>query len=298
MTRVTKKTLRQFNGQWTSYLVRSAESGAVDGALGDRHVRHQQPERSNDPRRYHRNFRGPRAVNFEVDPIVLVCGERHMYTAIVRTLVWFLVAACVLTSSLIAQDSHPNRPSENRIFRFEQQTVTVEDFAADGHVLDIGGGGEGIIGLLKPAQVVAIDINRRELQDAPAGPLKIVMDATDMKFLDGSFKTATCFFTLMYMKPADQAKAVAEIFRVLAPGGRLLLWDVVIPERIDRSRDIAVYPLVVKLPGREITTGYGTLWPDRIHGRAYFEDLARGAGFRVARAAENGRTFRLDLVKP
>jgi ubiquinone/menaquinone biosynthesis C-methylase UbiE len=85
---------------------------------------------------------------------------------------------------------------------FEMQEITVEDFSADGPILDIGGGGEGIIGRMKTTQVVAIDISREELADAPAGPLKIVMDATDLKFLDGSFATATSFYTLMYIPEA------------------------------------------------------------------------------------------------
>src|SRR5579864_4997675 len=77
---------------------------------------------------------------------------------------------------------------------FDRQDFTVADFQASGYILDIGGGGEGIIGLMKPSQVIAIDLSKQELEDAPAGPLKIIMDATDLKFLDTSFDTATAFF--------------------------------------------------------------------------------------------------------
>jgi len=45
--------------------------------------------------------------------------------------------------------------------------------------LDIGGGGEGVIGQMKGKQVIAIDPNRRELEEAADGPLKIVMDARE-----------------------------------------------------------------------------------------------------------------------
>ena len=37
-------------------------------------------------------------------------------------------------------------------------------------ILDIGGGGEGIIGKLKGEQVVAIDPNKRELEEAARRP--------------------------------------------------------------------------------------------------------------------------------
>ncbi len=49
-----------------------------------------------------------------------------------------------------------------------------------------------IIEQLKGKQAVAIDLSKRELDEAPGDPLlKIVMDARDLKFVDGSFPTAT-----------------------------------------------------------------------------------------------------------
>ena len=89
---------------------------------------------------------------------------------------------------------------EERHYLYEKQVVVVEDFASTGHILDIGGGGEGIIGLLKGQDVIAIDIRRRELEEAAEGALKIVMDARDLQFLDGAFSTATAFFSLMCLK--------------------------------------------------------------------------------------------------
>jgi SAM-dependent methyltransferase len=197
-----------------------------------------------------------------------------------------------------AHDDHGARPDEARIHRYERQEVVLEDFAADGYVLDIGGGGEGIIGQLKPQQVVAIDINARELLGAPAGPLKIVMDATDLKFLDETFRTATSFFTLMYMKPEDQERALRELHRVLQPGGRLLVWDVILPVRADPVKDIAVFPLTVRMPGREVKTGYGTFFPPSPHDVPYFVAMAQRTGFSVRSQRESGRTFYLELWKP
>src|SRR5690348_9375055 len=78
-----------------------------------------------------------------------------------------------------------------RMHVFVRQDFVVAEFQASGYILDIGGGGEGIIGQMKPHQVIAIDLSKRELEEAPAGPLKIVMDAADLKFLDASFDTAT-----------------------------------------------------------------------------------------------------------
>ena len=63
-----------------------------------------------------------------------------------------------------AQESgHHEEISEDRFFYLDQKTVILNDFNAQGYILDIGGGGEGVIGELKGDQVVAIDISKREL---------------------------------------------------------------------------------------------------------------------------------------
>jgi SAM-dependent methyltransferase len=191
---------------------------------------------------------------------------------------------------------HPKIPEE-QILRIEPQEVVVGDFEARGYILDIGGGGEGVIGQLKPSQVVAIDLIPRELAEAPAGPLKIVMDARDLKFLDGSFHTATAFFSLMYMEAADHPKVFAEIHRVLAPGGRLLVWDGAVPARAGGKR-WAVFRLSIRLPAANVRTGYGVKLGDAPHDAAWYAALAEAAGLTVAEKRQNGSTFYLDLRKP
>ena len=189
-------------------------------------------------------------------------------------------------------------PSADRIYRFEPQSLTVEDFPASGLILDLGGGGEGIIGRLKGRQVIAIDLSRRELEEAGGDPLlKIEMDATELKFLDGAFPVATSFFTLMYVPDAKQAQVFREAHRILASGGRFLVWDLDLPTRIDPKRDVAVCRFRFQLPREEVKTGYGAFFPDRPHDLAHYQSLAETAGFRVARKHDTGRTFFLELVK-
>lgn len=185
-----------------------------------------------------------------------------------------------------------------KIHRFERQEVTLGDFAASGFILDIGGGGEGVIGQLKGSQVVAIDISKRELEEAPAGPLKIIMDATDLRFLDGSFRTVTAFFSFMYMPPEVRERALREICRVLPPDGRFLLWDPVVPAQSDPSKEIAVFPMKIKLPRTEITTGYGTPFRNFVRDAAHHIEMAEKAGLHVVRRQQQQRTFFVEFRKP
>jgi ubiquinone/menaquinone biosynthesis C-methylase UbiE len=207
------------------------------------------------------------------------------------------VCACSLTQEKKAEPQH--KPlSQEKVYRFGRLDVAVEDFPAEGLILDIGGGGEGVIGQLKGRQVVAIDLLKRELEDAPGKPLmKIVMDARDLKFLDRSFSTATVFFTFMYIAGADHPKVFQELHRVLTTGGRLLIWDVIFPKLPDETTGAAVFPLKIRLPDKEITTGYGVRWPEGEQGLAHYIELAREAGFEVVSQKEHERWFFLGLRK-
>ena len=124
----------------------------------------------------------------------------------------------------------------------------------DGRILDIGGGGDGVIGRLYTNQVVAIDIRQDELDEAPIGFEKIVMDATHLEFNDNSFDHVTSFYTLMFMSTEEQKRAISEATRVLVKGGDLHIWDCDI---------LSAYPepffvdVAVQLPNEHISTTYG-----------------------------------------
>lgn len=188
--------------------------------------------------------------------------------------------------------------SEERLYFFDRRDILLEDLDAPGFILDIGGGGEGVIGRLKGPAVIAIDPNRRELEEAPDGPLKIVMDAADLKFLDGTFPTVTSFFSLMFIPGSRHRQVFSEIFRVLQPGGRFLVWDVFLPAREVPEKDVAVFRLRIILPQEEIITGYGVPWPEAGRDSEYYRELAAEAGFRVERFEQEDTFVKLVLVKP
>jgi len=182
--------------------------------------------------------------------------------------------------------------------RFEVQQISLTGFDAEGRILDIGGGGEGIIGIVGGDRVVSIDTNAEELAEAAEGPLKLVMDGRDLTFLDEMFDVVTSFFTMMYVDREDHEAVFFEAYRVLRPGGRFMIWDVELPARGEGMGDVAVFPLLVELPDGQVETGYGTLWPDETLTTSHYADLATSIGFEVIGDERNRRVFYLDLLKP
>lgn len=179
------------------------------------------------------------------------------------------------------------------------QTVRVEDVFRDTDlILDLGGGGEGVLGRLRGRQVVAVDLRKGELDDTPPGPIKVVADARNLPFPDRVFEAATAFFFLMYVAAADRPAVFAEAYRVLVPGGKLHVWDVNIPVPARRHAKTFVVPVSAKLPGKTIRTAYGVPWDGRAMSADGLLDLARAAGFAAAAARTAGRTFHLVLERP
>ncbi len=187
---------------------------------------------------------------------------------------------------------------QDRMFLLDQQVVRISDaFGDDDVILDLGGGGEGVIGQLRGRQVVAVDIRRGELEEFAPGPLKIVADAKELPFLDGVFDVITAFFFLMYVPAWERAHVLEEAYRVLRPGGSCHIWDVTIPLREGRTQELFVVPLKVQIPGKIIETGYGTPWAEHEMSLEAIAEAARVAGFAVAEQATERDIFRLTLTR-
>jgi SAM-dependent methyltransferase len=174
------------------------------------------------------------------------------------------------------------------------QSIDLSPLETDGFILDIGGGGEGIIGKLNGAQVVAIDTSERELAETKNEALKVVMDATDLKFLPDSFDICTAFFSLMYIPKSEHPKVFEEAHRVLKDNGQFLLWDVRIPRTEKRFKEFIV-PLKVQLPDETVETGYGVRW--QAQDVTHFRALAKEQKFKVVDEWSKGELFHLRMLK-
>ncbi len=159
-----------------------------------------------------------------------------------------------------------------------------------GSILDIGGGGEGIIGQQYGKSVIAIDMSKEELEEAPKGAIKLVMDARNMTFLHNMFEAATLFFTLMYMTQEDVVRTLSECKRVLVPGGTLVIWDMEIPKNTTSDKQYYAIYLDVTIDGRTVSTGYGTRW-DNTQSKDDIAAAAKRCGFSIKEKSTTGNTF-------
>jgi len=184
--------------------------------------------------------------------------------------------------------------SELGIFCLKPQSIELAPIETDGLILDIGGGGEGIVGKLNGRQVVAIDVSKKELVETQNEALKVVMDATDLKFLPNSFDVCTSFFSLMYIPKKKHLKVFEEVYRVLRDNGRFLIWEVRIP-RLGEGYNSFVVPLELQLPNEKVETGYGV--EVQTQDIKHFKELAQKAKFTIAKEWSKNETFHLQLIK-
>lgn len=186
---------------------------------------------------------------------------------------------------------------EERMYLIDTQKVNLVGLNYDGRILDIGGGGEGIIGQIMKEKVVAIDPKGDELEEAAEGPLKIIMDARELKFLNDTFDAVTSFFTLMYIDKDHHYKVFQEIHRVLKKDGEFTIWDVRIPKHQGGVKDIFLVPLEIEMKDKRITTTYGVSWKEAEQGLLYYTEIGKKVGFKIIFKEEQDQIYCIKLKK-
>jgi len=119
-------------------------------------------------------------------------------------------------------------------FTKPKQHILIQEIP-QGRVIDIGGGGEGVIAQAGGTGVVAVDKHISEIHEArvkaPDVPW-VVADATELPCSSQCFDNATAFFSCMYMSADVKEKVFRETRRVLKKGGEFWIWDAhIVPKR-------------------------------------------------------------------
>lgn len=191
-----------------------------------------------------------------------------------------------------------NNIEMKRYLKSETKVVSLTADYKEMLILDIGGGGEGIIGKVYGRNVIAIDRELEELEETKNKSIKIVMDACEMKFPSKQFDVATSFFSLMYMDNKEKEKTILEINRVLKPGGIFEIWDTNVPVYKGGDKDIYVLQLQIKLETEIINTGYGVLMDDKGQNVAELKNLLMKSGFDIIEYYEyDSELYRIKCTK-
>jgi ubiquinone/menaquinone biosynthesis C-methylase UbiE len=181
-----------------------------------------------------------------------------------------------------------------KFFLSRSQKITI-DSIPDGSVIDIGGGGEGIIAQIGNERITAIDKSQGEIDEAKSNAPTanwILADASDLSYSDEYFDNATAFFSGMYMSLETFEKVCTETYRVLKNNGEFWIWD----PNISNDKVLFIIRLQITLPnGKKINTGYGT----RVRNRGIIEIKQKlvQTKFHIEIAENHEKWFFIKAIK-
>jgi ubiquinone/menaquinone biosynthesis C-methylase UbiE len=148
----------------------------------------------------------------------------------------------------------------------------------EGRVLDIGGGGEGVIAQVGGTRVIAIDKYISEIGEARGKAPEadwMVADATAMPYPTNAIDHATAFFSCMYMPDDVKVKVFRETWRILKTGGEFWIWDI----PMTTKRDVFAFRLQADIFAKpSIKTIYGVKAKNQA--AVTICDQLQGAGFK------------------
>lgn len=138
------------------------------------------------------------------------------------------------------------------------QQITLKRLNPEGLILDIGGGGEGLVSRIEGKRVCALDIRMSEIREAQihGAPANwIVGDGRNLGFSNSSFDEVTLWFSLGYMRNWDTKRRVLEeARRVLKEQGSISIMATKIPES---TEEFVFWAHFILPDGTVSKTGYG-----------------------------------------
>ncbi len=168
-----------------------------------------------------------------------------------------------------------------------EQTITITRIP-NGSILDIGGGGEGVIAQIGGKWITAVDKLQSEIDEAkPQAPDAnwLCADATNLSgFPDGSFDNATAFFSGLYMTKEILVEVFREVYRLIPEKGVFWIWDAIIDYQIGPF----IIQLRIEIPnGKVVTTGYGRRRVERDRNVSDTQRLLKESSFSIEEVKEH-----------
>ena len=186
---------------------------------------------------------------------------------------------------------------ERSKFETPIQEITLNKFSEDGLIVDIGGGGEGLVSRIDGARVCAIDYRISEIREAQIhNPSSnwFVSDARCLCFRDETFDIATLWFSMGYLRTQKNKDLVLrEAHRVLKSGGLLSIFA----SHITCLEDVFIIHLRFTLPDGTVSqTGYGVRG-NQNQTLECVKRLLNQIGFRILSSEESDFWFQLKAMK-
>ncbi|MBD3159517.1 MAG: methyltransferase domain-containing protein [Candidatus Lokiarchaeota archaeon] len=178
------------------------------------------------------------------------------------------------------------------------QRIPLPSLPDKGLILDIGGGGEGIVSRIWRQRVCAVDIRMNKIREAHIYPVRntnwFLSDGASLCFESRAFGAVTQWFSLAYMRTWEKKREVIrEAYRTLSTDGVLSI----LAAKIGGQYEKYILRVRFELPDGTISeTGYG-LMGEQTQSPEEAEEVLRDVGFSVNHSEGGEYWFRIDAVK-
>lgn len=182
-------------------------------------------------------------------------------------------------------------------FETPLQEIAFRRLPGSGLVLDLGGGGEGIVSRIEGSRVCAVDVNLNEIREAQiygSSPQWLAGSGESLPFRKEVFEAAAIWFSLEYMTKWEMKRAaIQEAFRVLKRKGTLSVMSSKVVCREERFLLMLRYTLP---DGGVYESGYG-VWGNQGQTMEKIGRIIEQTGFLLTTRDDNGHWFHMEGIK-
>ena len=179
-------------------------------------------------------------------------------------------------------------------FETPVQKIELKKLRQEGLIIDIGGGGEGLVSRIETSRVCAVDINLNKIRETMIygqASQWILSDGRMLSVQDERFNVATLWFSLGYIQDKNsKAQVLGEVARVL----RRLGYISIIAAKITCSEPRFVMRALFHFPDGSVSKmSYGMDGKQKQDSKTVVE-LLQETGFSNITSEDNGHWFRVD----